>query len=163
MALQNYAIPGLLGVLAIVWFLIPRRTSKSSLPLPPGPKKLPFIGNVLDLPTKDDWLTYHEWSLQYSAHILLFSLCEPILTMSDGQILISFIWMQSANQLSFWIHMIASLTFWRRGQISILVGKLSSRHTTPGSPSLIFILSDHTQSWPMICEILSSTFSEIYS
>jgi hypothetical protein len=35
--------------------------SKASAPLPPGPKPLPIIGNVLDLPKTYLWLTFQKW------------------------------------------------------------------------------------------------------
>ena len=35
------------------------------LPYPPGPKPLPVIGNLLDMPTGYDWLTYAEWAKKY--------------------------------------------------------------------------------------------------
>ena len=36
-----------------------------TLPLPPGPKGLPIIGNLLDVPTMSPWKTFHEWSKLY--------------------------------------------------------------------------------------------------
>ncbi|KAJ7146860.1 cytochrome P450, partial [Mycena epipterygia] len=40
------------------------------LPLPPGPRKLPIIGNIFDLPSGFEWKTYKEWSRQYNSDII---------------------------------------------------------------------------------------------
>ncbi|KAF7358290.1 hypothetical protein MVEN_00878300 [Mycena venus] len=42
----------------------------SRLPLPPGPKKLPLIGNLLDMPSTFEWVTYMDWSRKYDSDIL---------------------------------------------------------------------------------------------
>jgi hypothetical protein len=38
---------------------------RDTLPLPPGPKRLPILGNLLDFPTELRWLTYNKWSKEY--------------------------------------------------------------------------------------------------
>jgi hypothetical protein len=38
-----------------------RRRLASLGPLPPGPKGLPILGNALDLPKSQEWLTYQKW------------------------------------------------------------------------------------------------------
>lgn len=35
------------------------------LPLPPGPKGYPIIGNLFDFPTHKPWLVYDQWSKTY--------------------------------------------------------------------------------------------------
>ncbi|KAJ3755986.1 cytochrome P450 [Lentinula raphanica] len=35
--------------------------SRSRPPLPPGPTGLPLIGNVMDMPSESEWLTFAEW------------------------------------------------------------------------------------------------------
>ena len=34
---------------------------KPAGPLPPGPKGLPLIGNMLDMPTSHEWKTFAQW------------------------------------------------------------------------------------------------------
>lgn len=47
-----------------------RNSLKSSLPLPPGPKGLPIIGNLKDLPDRLEWETYHKWCKEFGAFLL---------------------------------------------------------------------------------------------
>ena len=35
------------------------------LPLPPGPKGYPIIGNLFDVPVHKSWLAYDEWRKTY--------------------------------------------------------------------------------------------------
>ena len=58
------------GLGLIVYFFYSKSSKHSSLPLPPGPKKLPFLGNLFDIPTSHEWLKYAEWSKQFSTFFL---------------------------------------------------------------------------------------------
>ncbi|KAH9476887.1 Cytochrome P450 monooxygenase 98 [Psilocybe cubensis] len=60
-----------LALLAGLWFIRNKRapsTPYSHLPLPPGPKRLPVIGNLLNMPAAAH--DYHEWSKQYKSDII---------------------------------------------------------------------------------------------
>ena len=52
----------LIPVLLILWL---RARRSSAMRLPPGPKKLPVLGNLLDMPTERPWLKFAAWGNQY--------------------------------------------------------------------------------------------------
>ena len=54
-----------LGLILLVYFYS-KTKHRSSLPLPPGPKKLPLLGILLDIPTSYEWLKYAEWGKKFS-------------------------------------------------------------------------------------------------
>ncbi|KAJ7723619.1 cytochrome P450 [Mycena maculata] len=51
-------------------YCIRLRRNQFRLPLPPGPRKLPLVGNIFDLPSTFEWETYLEWSKTYDSDIL---------------------------------------------------------------------------------------------
>ncbi|KAI0295664.1 cytochrome P450 [Multifurca ochricompacta] len=54
----------------LVIFLHTFYRRRHTLPLPPGPKGLPIIGNALDMPSKNQWLTYRQWGEKYNSDIV---------------------------------------------------------------------------------------------
>ena len=40
-------------------------SSRRRAPLPPGPKGIPFIGNVFQWPSEHQWLTFTRWGDTY--------------------------------------------------------------------------------------------------
>jgi hypothetical protein len=66
--MANFTLMDALVTLAAsaLGFAIYRTNRKHSpYPLPPGPPKRLLIGNLLDLPTSFEWLTYTKWAKQY--------------------------------------------------------------------------------------------------
>ncbi|KAJ7076206.1 cytochrome P450 [Mycena belliarum] len=62
------------GVLTLIFYSFFLRNKHSRLPLPPGPAKLPLVGNIFDVPMKFQWETYMEWGKKYNSDIIHLSL-----------------------------------------------------------------------------------------
>ena len=61
--LPMLSISPLLAALSVLTLILLSRLflSKKHAPLPPGPKRLPLIGNLLDMPSEQEWLTFTRW------------------------------------------------------------------------------------------------------
>ena len=53
----------LLAALSVLTLVLLSRLflSKKHAPLPPGPKRLPLLGNLFDMPSEQEWLTFARW------------------------------------------------------------------------------------------------------
>ncbi|KAK0223484.1 cytochrome P450 [Armillaria fumosa] len=83
-----YPIPLLISFVFVV-FLFYRRfrlyRRQGSLPLPPGPKGLPLIGNLWDIPSEYPWLTYAKWSATYGDVLYLDTPGNPTIILNSAQ------------------------------------------------------------------------------
>lgn len=49
-----------------------RAKRRPPVPYPPGPKGVPLVGNVFDMPSTYLWRTFAEWGRTYGTHTLLY-------------------------------------------------------------------------------------------
>lgn len=54
-----------LCVLTLVTF---RRLTRRPLPYPPGPKRRPIIGNILDVTLREPWMLATRWAESFGEH-----------------------------------------------------------------------------------------------
>lgn len=87
MSLSDLAPKVVVGftVLYFVFFLIDKLFSGPSLPLPPGPKKLPIIGNVHQVQKKKQFLQFYEWSKRHGPIMSLSMGGQPLIILSTTQ------------------------------------------------------------------------------
>ncbi|KAF7372911.1 Cytochrome P450 [Mycena sanguinolenta] len=58
------------AVFSILLYALRWNRNCSKLPLPPGPRKLPLVGNFFDMPTERQWETFLKWSKQFKSDII---------------------------------------------------------------------------------------------
>ena len=68
--LGNYRYPTLAAALLFGCMLFGqlKKGNPKGLPLPPGPKGYPLIGNLFKFPIVSPWLVYEEWCKTYGTH-----------------------------------------------------------------------------------------------
>jgi len=67
LTLELWKVYAALIAVAVVLVITRLRTGRGHLPVPPGPKPVFFIGNLLDVPRPTDaaWKVYAEWGKKY--------------------------------------------------------------------------------------------------
>ncbi|KAI1631079.1 cytochrome P450 [Biscogniauxia mediterranea] len=78
---QSTSIVVLLLLLYLAFFTF----SGSSKNLPPGPKRLPIIGNLHQKPAHSRWLHYYNWAKEYGPIMYLNMAGQSIIVLSTNQ------------------------------------------------------------------------------
>ena len=60
-----YGYYGLVFLLFVAIWYFKTRSKSSRNPLPPGPKPIPFIGNIYDIPRVASWRVFQDWGKKY--------------------------------------------------------------------------------------------------
>ncbi|KAM6492078.1 Cytochrome P450 [Amanita muscaria] len=72
-----------IGGFCLIFYLY-RRRKRSILPLPPGPRGYPIIGNALDMPPSAVWEKYHEWCKELGSDIIYLNLAGKDVIILDS-------------------------------------------------------------------------------
>ncbi|KIJ61263.1 hypothetical protein HYDPIDRAFT_138140 [Hydnomerulius pinastri MD-312] len=75
-------------LLSVVVYAIARHHApkKNKRAFPPGPKPLPFLGNVLDIDSERPWLTYSAWRKQYGPIVYCQLLGQDVIIINSAKV-----------------------------------------------------------------------------
>ncbi len=68
---------------AVFLYVSYRIVTRKSYPRPPGPKGLPVLGNLLDMPTEKHWLKFTEWAQAFGDVVYLDIPGTPIVILNS--------------------------------------------------------------------------------
>lgn len=71
------------GALAVGVYCLKQLLSKKPPPLPPGPKGLPIVGNLADMPSSEEWKTFAKWGETYGDLMSVTLLGQPIIIVNS--------------------------------------------------------------------------------
>ncbi|KAL0578894.1 hypothetical protein V5O48_003127 [Marasmius crinis-equi] len=72
----------------------------NGVPLPPGPRGLPLIGNVREMRPRDKeprWITYYNWARQYGDLVYLEIFGSPLVILNSRKSVIELLDKRSAD------------------------------------------------------------------
>ncbi|KAF8810262.1 cytochrome P450 [Phlegmacium glaucopus] len=70
--------------------------TKRSIPLPPGPSKLPLLDNLLDLPTDKAWVTFSDWGKKWGDIVSISALGQHIVILNSARVALEMLDKKSA-------------------------------------------------------------------
>ena len=64
--MSNLTIALIIALILFAVYVLKYLIFQSKSPsLPPGPKGLPLVGNIFDMPSEKEWLTFAKWGETY--------------------------------------------------------------------------------------------------
>ncbi|KAJ7162570.1 cytochrome P450 [Mycena crocata] len=81
---------------ACVLLLLKRLLAPKQVPLPPGPKGLPLVGNVFDMPSSREWLTFSNWADAWGDICSVTVLGQPIIIIGSAKVAVELLDRRSA-------------------------------------------------------------------
>jgi len=84
-------------LLLLVRSILRKRRLAALGPLPPGPKGIPILGNALDLPKTQEWLTYEKWGKEHGPIVHVDAMGQPIVILNSQKAAVDLLDKRSAT------------------------------------------------------------------
>ncbi|KAI9432002.1 cytochrome P450 [Lactarius indigo] len=65
---HDIILAAVVGFCSLGLFVVHTRRHKR--PYPPGPSRLPIVGNLFSMPSREEWVTYKKWSEKYGSDVI---------------------------------------------------------------------------------------------
>ena len=122
------ALAAVFTILLVNWL---HSSKRSKLSLPPGPRKLPFIGNILSIPSENQWLAFSQLAKELGMSYNYTRMRGNSLNLPYAKVPTFFTWIWQANPLWFWSQKKLLQNFLNIGLPSIQAGKFFERFVGP--------------------------------
>ncbi|KAK7039437.1 putative monooxygenase [Favolaschia claudopus] len=76
------ALALVLAAVCLGWLIVSTLLSRKSTKTPPGPPRLPILGNALQMPQTYPWLTFSNWAKSYGDLVYLEALGQPLVLLN---------------------------------------------------------------------------------
>ncbi|KAM5539491.1 hypothetical protein V8D89_006943 [Ganoderma adspersum] len=89
-----------LGALVVVWYIQAMnrwRARTRGRPLPPGPKALPLVGNLFDMPKATPWVGYRDLCAKYGDILFFRTLGQSMIILGNPRLAFEFLEKRSSN------------------------------------------------------------------
>ncbi|KAF7331776.1 hypothetical protein MKEN_00057500 [Mycena kentingensis (nom. inval.)] len=96
MVLSLLVVLDISALFCVVLLLKRLFSSKKTYPLPPGPRGLPLVGNILDMPSEKEWETFSKWSDTYGDICSVTVLGQTIVVLGGTQVAVDLLDKRSA-------------------------------------------------------------------
>ncbi|KII83024.1 hypothetical protein PLICRDRAFT_47437 [Plicaturopsis crispa FD-325 SS-3] len=72
--------------IAFLWLRRRRQSPYYALPLPPGPKPLPILGNILQMPTRSEAQVYDKWGREHGSSLIHLNIAgTPMIVINSAE------------------------------------------------------------------------------
>ncbi|KAJ7477019.1 putative monooxygenase [Mycena galericulata] len=69
-----------------IGYLLSRLVTQRRRNLPPGPRRWPLIGSVLEIPQSHQWVTFSNWAKTYGKIVYLEALGQPLIVINSAKV-----------------------------------------------------------------------------